>query len=329
MGLRALMSASGIQRALVMLLAWVCLHSFALAQEFPAKPLRFMIGFGPGGSTDATSRLFAQKLSERLGQPVVPDLRTGATGSIAADVVAKAPPDGHTLIMITGAHPVVGAMWRKPMHHPVNDFAMVSTVVAYPVVLSVAANSPIATLDDLLARAKSRKHAISFGSAGVGSGQHLIGEWIGAEAGVELLHVPFKGNAAALTEMLTGRIDLLIDTLTSAYPHIRAGKVRALTVTTRERSSFLPDRPSISTVLPKVDFASWAGIATSPGTPVAVINRLNGEIRAILQMPEVQQRYTELGGVPMASTPDEMRARVETELARWNAVIDARGIERN
>ncbi len=188
----------------------------AIAQEFPAKPLRFMIGFGPGGSTDATSRLFAQKLSERLGQPVVPDLRTGATGSIAADVVAKAPPDGHTLIMITGAHPVVGAMWRKPMHHPVTDFAMVSTVVAYPVVLSVAANSSIATLDDLLARAKSRKHAISFGSAGVGSGQHLIGEWIGAEAGVELLHVPFKGNAAALTEMLTGRIDLLIDTLTSA-----------------------------------------------------------------------------------------------------------------
>lgn len=321
--------ASGCLRVLVALLASACLQGLALAQEYPAKPLRFMIGFGPGGSTDAMSRLFAQKLSERLGQPVVPDLRTGATGSLAADVVAKAPPDGHTLIMITGAHPVVGAMWRKPMHHPVNDFAMISTVVAYPVVISVAADSAVATLEDLLARAKVRKHAVSFGSAGVGSGQHLIGEWIGAEAGAEFLHVPFKGNAAALTEMLTGRIDFLIDTLTSAYPHIRAGKVRALAVTTREPSRFVPDTPTVSRWLPGLDFASWAGIATSPGTPAPVIARLNNEIRAILALPDVQQRYEALAGEPMPSTPEQMRERIAIELQRWSALIEARGIERN
>jgi len=298
------------------------------AQEYPVRPLRFMIGFGPGGSTDAMSRLIAHKLSERLGQPVVPDLRIGATGSLAADAVAKAPPDGHTLLLVTGAHPVVGAMWKKPMHHPAKDFAMISTVVAYPVVLTVAANSPIASIEELLARARSKPQAVSFTSAGVGSGQHLIGEWIGVEAGLEFLHVPFKGTGMALTEMLTGRVDMMVDTLTSAYPQIRAGKVRPLAVTSREKTRFLPDTPSLSQYLPAVDMSSWAGVLTSPGTPAAVIARLNTEIRGIVDDPEFRKRLEELGGVPMPSTPDEMRARIEAELARWNRVIEARGIER-
>ncbi|MFN0302224.1 MAG: Bug family tripartite tricarboxylate transporter substrate binding protein [Burkholderiales bacterium] len=314
----------------------VCLFAAVLsfpagAQQalvYPVKSVRFMIGFGPGGSTDLMSRLLAQKLAERLGQPVVPELKTGATGTIAADAVAKAAPDGHTLIMITGAHPVVGVMMRKLPHDPVSDFAMISTVVSYPVVLTVSAASPYRTIEELLAAAKTAPNKVSFSSAGIGSGQHLIGEWIGVVAGLEFLHVPFRSSAVALTEMLTGRVDMMIDTMTNAYPHIRAGKTRALALTTRSGSPLLPGVPSISTLLPGIEFASWAGIVTTGGTPAAIVARLNDEIHAILRQPDIQKQLADLGGAANPSTPAEMRELIEREMIRWRNVIETRKIER-
>ena len=305
--------------------------SWGLAQDagaYPSRPLKFMIGFGPGGSTDLMSRMIANKLSERLGQPVVPELKTGASGSIAADAVAKAAPDGHTLIMFTGAHPVVGAMMRQLPHDPIRDFAMIGTVVSYPVAIVVPAASPYRTMEELLAAARTAPRKVSFASVGTGSGQHLIGEWIGSEAGVEFLHVPFRGGPAALTELLAGRVDMMIDTLTNAYPQVRAGKTRALALTTRGGSRFLPDVPSISRLLPNVDFASWAGVATTGGTPPAIVARLNREVHAILRLPDVLKQLETLGGEPNPSSPAEMQALVTREMARWSMVIASRGIER-
>jgi tripartite-type tricarboxylate transporter receptor subunit TctC len=318
-------------RAMLLLTLLCTFPALCLGQgpvPYPSKPLRFMIGFGPGGSTDLMSRLIAQKLSERLGQTVVPDLKTGASGSIAADVVAKAQPDGHTLIMLTGAHPVVGAMMRVPPHDAVKDFAMISTIVSYPVVVVVPAGSPFRTIEELLAAARSAPRKVSFSSVGMGSGQHLIGEWIGSEAGIEFLHVPFRGAPAALSELLAGRVDMMIDTMTSAYPQIRAGKTRALALTTRDGSRFLPEVPSISRVLPNVDFASWAGIATTGGTPSSIVDRLNQEIRVILDMPDVRKQLETLGGDAYPSTPAAMQALVTRESIRWAKVVADRGIER-
>ena len=317
--------------ALFVVVALAAHGTLGLAQDagaYPSRPLTFMIGFGPGGSTDLLSRLIANKLAERLGQPVVPELKTGASGSIAADAVAKSAPNGHTLIMFTGAHPVVGAMMRQLPHDPVRDFAMISTVVSYPVVIVVPAASPYRTIEELLAAARAAPRKVSFASVGTGSGQHLIGEWIGSEAGLEFLHVPFRGGPAALTEVLAGRVDMMIDTLTNAYPQVRAGKTRALALTTRDGSRFLPDVPSISRLLPNVDFASWAGVATTGGTPPAIVARLNREVHAILRLPDVLKQLETLGGEPNPSSPEEMQALVTREMARWSRVIASRGIER-
>ena len=317
--------------ALFVVVALAAHGTLGLAQDagaYPSRPLTFMIGFGPGGSTDLLSRLIANKLAERLGQPVVPELKTGASGSIAADAVAKSAPNGHTLIMFTGAHPVVGAMMRQLPHDPVRDFAMISTMVSYPVVIVVPAASPYRTIEELLAAARAAPRKVSFASVGTGSGQHLIGEWIGSEAGLEFLHVPFRGGPAALTEVLAGRVDMMIDTLTNAYPQVRAGKTRALALTTRDGSRFLPDVPSISRLLPNLDFTSWAGVATTGGTPPAIVARLNRELHAILRLPDVLKQLETLGGEPNPSSPEEMQALVTREMARWSRVIASRGIER-
>lgn len=323
---------SGLRRrcCVALLLAAIAptVSAQGMAPGYPARPLRMMIGFGPGGSTDLMSRLIAQKLGERLNQTVVPDLKSGASGAIAADVVAKAPPDGHTLIILTGAHPVGGAMMRKLAYDPLKDFAMVSTIVTYPVVLVVNAASRYRTIDEIIGAAKASPGKISFASVGIGSGQHLIGEWIGSEAGIEFLHVPFRGGPAALTELLAGRVDMMIDTMTNAFPQIRAGKTRALALTTRDGSRFLPDVPSLSKTVPNVNFASWAGVATTAATPISVIERLNRDIHAILQMPDIQKQLADIGGEPSPSTPAAMTQLVADEMARWNKVIDSRRIER-
>jgi len=205
---------------------------------------------------------------------------------------------------------------------------MVSTVVSYPIAIVVVAGSPFRNIEDLLAAARSGPRKVSFGTAGTGSGQHLIGEWIGVEAGLEFLHVPFRGGSASLTELLAGRIDMTLDTLTSALPQIRAGKTRALAVTTRESSRFLPEVPPIARVVPQVDFASWAGVATTGGTPPTIVARLNREMHAVLRLPEVRQQLENLGGETSPSSPEEMRALVEREMARWAKVVASRGIER-
>ena len=309
-------------------LASLIAASTATAQDYPTKPMRFYVGFPPGGSTDIISRLLAQKLQERLGQTIVVEQKIGATGVIAQDAVAKAAPDGHTLVLLTGGHPTTAVMMRKLPYDPVADFAMISIITQYPLAISVNPASPIRSFDDLLARAKAEPGKFTFSSAGIGSAHHLLGEWINIEAGTQLVHMPFKGASPALIELLGGRLDVMIETMTFAAGQIKSGRIRPLAISATARLTQFPDVPLISESLRGVEFSSWLGIVTSPGTPTAVVDRLNREIRTILTEPDMRQRLADLGGEPYPTSSAEMRGRVQREIERWTRVVDARKIER-
>lgn len=300
----------------------------AAAQDYPSKPIKFLVGFTPGGSADLISRFVAQKMSERLGQPIVVEQRLGATGIIAQDAVAKAAPDGYTMVLLTGGHPTSAAMKKKLPYHPVNDFGMVSTIIEYPMAIGVRPDSPIKSFADVLARAKAEPGKLSMSSAGSGSLHHLLGEWIKIESGTEMIHVPFKGAAPAYTELLGGRLDVFIETMTFLHVNFKNGQVRPLAVSSSQRLKEFPNVPTISETLPGVDPTSWLGLVVSPGTPPAVVDRLNRELRAVLAEPATAERFAQLGGVPAPSTPDEMRSRVQREIDRWTRVVKLRNIER-
>jgi len=300
----------------------------AHAQGYPEKPIRFYVGFPPGGSTDLVSRYLGQKLSERLKQPVVVEQKVGGTGLIANDAVAKAAPDGTTMVLLTGGHPGTAAVMKKLPYDPVNGFGMVGTVIEYPMVVSVAPDSRFRSLQDLIARAKAEPGRISYSSAGPGSLHHLLGEWLNIEAGTTMLHVPFKGAAPAFTEVLGGRLDVLIETATFSFPQIRSGRLRALALSSAGRYALMPEVPTVGETLPGVAFSSWLGLAVAPGTPRPVIALLNRELRAVLAEDETKKRFADFGGVPAPSSPEAMRERVEREIARWRRVVETRGIER-
>jgi tripartite-type tricarboxylate transporter receptor subunit TctC len=292
------------------------------------QPIRFYVGFAAGGSTDIISRLLGQKLSDRLKQPVVVEQKVGATGLIANDLVAKSAPDGNSMVLLTGGHPGTAAVMKQLPYDPVKDFGMVSVVIEYPMVISVPPESPIQSFQSLIERARAAPGRVSYSSAGPGSLHHLLGEWMNLEAGTTMLHVPFKGAAPAFTELLGGRIDVLIETGTFSIPLVKSGRLRALALSSAGRYPLLPEAPTVGETLKGVEFSSWLGVAVSPGTPRATIDSLNRELGAILAENDVKERFAGFGGLPAHSTPDAMRARVEREIARWQRVVETRGIER-
>lgn len=298
------------------------------AQTYPDRPIRFYVGFPPGGSTDLVSRYLGDKLSQRLKQPVAVEQKTGATGLLANDAVAKAPPDGLTMVLLTGGHPGTAAVMKSLPYDPVKSFGMVSVVIEYPMVISVAPTSPIQSFPDLLARAKAEPGKISFSSAGPGSLHHLLGEWMNIEAGTQMLHVPFKGAAPAFTELLGGRIDVLIETGTFSFPMIKANRLRPLALSSSGRYPLMPEVATVGETLKGVEFSSWLGLAVAPGTPRPIIDTLNRETRAILALDETRERFAGFGGVPAPSSPEQMAARIDQEIARWKKVVETRGIER-
>ena len=312
----------------VLFLLGILFSTAAAAQAYPDRAIRFYVGFPPGGSTDLISRLLGQKLSDRLKQPVIVEQKVGGTGLIANDAVAKAPPDGHTMVLLTGGHPGTAAVMKKLPYDPVKDFGMVSTVIEYPMVISVAPDSRFQSFSQLVAAAKAEPGRISFSSAGPGSLHHLLGEWLSIEAGTTMLHVPFKGAAPAFTELLGGRIDILIETATFSFPQVKGGKLRALALSSAGRYPLMPDVQTVGEVLPGVEFSSWLGVAVAPATPRPVIEVLNRELRTILAEEDIKQRFAGFGGVPAHSTPEAMRSRVEREISRWNKVVESRKIER-
>src|SRR2546423_9430235 len=299
----------------------------ATSQTYPSRPIRFLVGSPAGSDNDLVSRLLAQNLAERFGQPVVVEQKPGGAGLLANDALAKSPPDGHTLVLLSGAHPATAALNRALPDDPVRDFGMVGTVVAYPLVISIAPGSPIRSFAELLERARAEPGKLTY-SMTPGTLVHLLGEWINIEAGTAILGVPYKGSANALVDVLAGRVEATIETGTASVGHIRSGQLRALAVSSPARHPALTGGPTISETPPGVGVDSWLGLAVPAATPRAIIDRLNGEIRSILEMPDVRQRLADLSGVPAPSSPEEMRALVEREIARWKRVVDLKNIER-
>ena len=310
-------------------IAGLALAGSLQAQSYPERPVRIVVGFPPGGSSDTVARVVAQNLSPLLGQPVVVENKPGAGGVIGSDAVAKAAPDGYTLLLATAGHSTAAAMVQKLPFDAVNDFSWITTVTTYPFASATSAESPIKSLPDLIQKAKASPGKITYSSAGVGTSHHLLGEWLSSLAGIELNHIPFKGGTSPLTEVLAGRVDIMVETMTLVLPHIKSGKLRGLAVSSPEPKAYLPDVPPASKTVPGLVFQSWLGIAGPAGMPAPIVQRLNADLRKALAAPEVQQRLAALGGGAAPSSPEEMRRQVQEEIERWTKLVAARGIQRN
>ena len=299
----------------------------AAAQEYPAKPVKLVVGFPPGGNVDVVGRIVAQKMGEGLGQQVVPENRTGAGSIIANDYVAKSAADGYTLLVVSGAFVTQAATMKKLPYDPLRDFAWISTVVTYPLVFSVRSDSRFRSLDEFIAFVKANPGKINYPSPGMGTLYHLAGEMFVSMAGIDMQHVPFRGGAEPLTEVLSGRMELLIDALTNSYPQIQAGRFRPLAVSSVARSASLPGVPTVADSVPGYEATSFIGLAGPAGMPPAVVERLNREARRILALSDVGQRFAEWGGTPSASSPEEMGRHVGAEIEKWKKVVAARKLE--
>jgi tripartite-type tricarboxylate transporter receptor subunit TctC len=298
------------------------------AAAFPDRPLRMLHGFAPGGTADILARLLAAPIGEALGQPVVVESRPGAGGNIASAQLARAPADGHTIGLLTGGHAVSAAFAQGLTFDPVNDFDFVAMVVRYAFVVVVRADSPARDLKGLLDLARAQPGRITFGSAGVGSTHHLVGEMLNATAGVQMQHVPYRGDAAGTTALLSGEVNAMITTSVGVLPHVRAGTVRCLAVSSTRRSGLLPEVPTVAeAALPGFDAPTWAGIAAPRGLPEPVALRLHATVARVIAEPTLRRRLDELvDGEVDAGRPGEMRPFVASEIARWRQVIQARGI---
>ncbi len=299
-----------------------------LADDYPQRPIQFVTGFSPGGNGDTMTRLLAAPLAEQLGKPVVVENKTGAAGNIAADYVAKAKPDGHTMILLTGGHAVSAALYKSLPFDPVEDFAAVSSVTFFPFVLAVRREHPFRTLEDVIAAARAKPGAVTFSSSGIGSTQHLIGELLAARTGVQLTHVPYRGGAAPLNDVLGGQVDLLSDTITVGQAPIQAGTLRGLGITSLQPWPTLPDVRPVAAVVPGFEVRSYTGLVTTKGTPPEIVARLNQEVRRALEKPALKRRLEEMGNEVRASAPEEFRARIVADIQRWSDVIRAANVPR-
>ena len=317
------------RRGFVATAAALALLPSARAQDgYPSRPIQLNHGFGAGGNADVVSRLLAQKMQDKLKQPVVVEIKSGAGGLIATDFVAKARPDGYNIVMLTGAHTVSAVLRKTLPYDPVNDFAFISTVTSFPFVIAVRADHPARNLAELLATARQAPDRVTFTSVGVGSTQHMVGELLGVSAGVKLLHVPYRGGGAPVQAVIGGDVDILADTLTVATPHIQSGRLRALAVTSAQPWPSMPQVPVVASVLKGFEIRSWLGLAAPHGTPPQVVELLGRSVRVVLDDPGVKATLASLGSEAAPSSPAQMKSMVEREIKRWSEVVAQAGIPR-
>ncbi len=297
------------------------------AKAYPSRPVRIVVGFPAGGNTDIISRAMAQKLSERFGQTVIVENRPGAGSMIGTDYVAKATADGHTLLLVSGAFSTQAAVLKKLPFDAARDFSWITNAVVYPFAVIVKPDARMQTIADLIGLAKKSPGKLNYGSVGIGSVLHLATELFNTQAGVDMTHIPFKGGSELVVELIGGRIDVVFETLTGAFPHVRAGRLRAIAVTSRERSLQLPEVPTVAQTLPGYEVTSYSGFAAPRGTPPAVIAKLNREMRAVLGEADIVRRFTDLGGTVTPTTADEFERHVANEIAKWKKIAAAKKIE--
>jgi len=311
------------------LMGGVTAPGVAAAQDYPSRSIRFLQGFAPGGNADVISRLLGEELSKALGQPVVPEAHPGAGGNLATDIAAKAAPDGYTIVLLTTGHVISAALYKSLPFDANTDLQYISTVSDFPFFFVVRADSKYRVIADIVVAAKAKPGAVTFGTAGVGTGQHLTGELFATTVGAKMIHVPFRGDSAALTGLLSGDIDFIVAPATAISGNIAAGTLRPLAVSGPARWQGWPEVPTVAeTVAPGFHVLAWSGVATARGVPRPVVDRLNAELGRILALPHVKNRLAELGSTARASTPEAMAERVRTEIARWRSVIDTAGIPR-
>jgi tripartite-type tricarboxylate transporter receptor subunit TctC len=303
-------------------------HVDAWAQPYPNRPVRFVVGFTPGGSSDTVARIVGQRLGERLGQQVVIDNRGGASGGVAAELVAKSRPDGYTLLLATPGSLTIAPVLKKHLpYDPDRELAPVTQIATTSAILLTTPSGP-ASVRDLIAAAKKQPRRLNYASSGFGSSNHLAAELFNTMAGIEMVHVPYKGSGQTLPALLSGEVQLVFGPIVPALPQLRQGRVKALGVTGARRSQAAPDIPTIAEAgLPGFEIDSWYGIAVAANTPAPILQRLMTETRAIVQEREVRERLIREGADPVGSTPQEFAAYIKTERRKWVDVARAANIK--
>ena len=302
----------------------------AIAQDYPVKPVRILSGFAAGGAADIIGRLVAQRLSDTWKQPFVVETRPGAAGIIAAEAVAKAAPDGYTLLVGTmTTHGIAPSLYKKLPYDVIGDFAPVALIGHIPLVMSVGNSIPAASVDQFVALAKAAPGKYSFATAGGGTPPHLTGELFRSRFGLDLVHVPYKGTAPAVTDLIGGQVSMTIDGLTVQLPHIRAGKLKALAAASAKRIATLPDVPTFAELgYPELQVSLWYSLFAPAGTPRPIIAALNAEVAKMLTVPEVRQRLAELAVEPGdGGSPEQFGAYVQSEIRRWGQVVQQVGVK--
>jgi tripartite-type tricarboxylate transporter receptor subunit TctC len=299
----------------------------ASAQAYPSQPIRIIVGFAAGSGSDIFARLMAQWLSERLGQSVLIENRPGAGGNIGTEAVVKAPPDGYTLLQWVPANAVNNSLYEKLSFNFLRDIAPVAGTARAPYVVVVNPELPVKTIPELIAHAKANPGKLNFASAGVGTGIHMAGELFKLTTGVNMVHVPYRGAAGAMTDLIGGQVQLMFDTTAASIPHIKGGKVRALAVTTTTRSALLPDLPTVADTVPGYEASGPFGLGAPKDTPPAILEKLNKEINAVLADPKAKARLADLGSEPLTGTPAEIGRMLAAESDKWAKVIKAANIK--
>jgi tripartite-type tricarboxylate transporter receptor subunit TctC len=299
----------------------------AHAQAYPARPVTLVVPYPPGGSADILARLVGQQLGTRLGQPLIVENKGGAGTAIGAKAVAPATPDGYTLLLGTVSSQAINPAMNKVGYDPMKDFLAVSPVAAIPFVLVANPSLQARSVADVIAMAKAQPGKLAYASAGPGTSNHLAGELLASRAKIKLLHVPYKGSAPALTDVVGGQVPLMFDLITTSLPMLQAGKVKALAVTSRTRSTLLPDVPTVSeSALPDYEVSAWFGVFAPAGTPQAIVSRLNTELTAILQAPDMQKRLRDMGAEAETGTPEAYTRYVRDEAKKWSGVVRQAGL---
>jgi tripartite-type tricarboxylate transporter receptor subunit TctC len=291
------------------------------AQDYPTRSIKFVQGFPAGGNADAIVRILADEMQKSLGQPVIAEARPGAGGNVAAQTVARADPDGYTLLLITTAHVISPALYKSLSYNSLGDFTFISTVSDLPFLIVANADGPYKSLKDFVDAAKAKPGTLTVGTAGIGTGQHMCTELFMASTGTKLLHVPFKGDAGAVASLLSKNVDVIVAPGTAVLGNIQGGKFRALGISGQQRWPPLKDVPTVAeTVAPGFEMIAWTGVAAPKGLPKPIVDKLNAELKRVIALPGVQERLRALGGFPRSSTPEFVTNRVKSEIARWQDV---------
>jgi len=297
----------------------------ASALDYPTRPVRWVVGYPAGGSTDIFARLIGQRLSEKLGQQFIIENKPGAGNNIATEQVVNSPPDGYTILLVNPANAINASLYAKLNFNFIRDIMPVVGIARVPNVMTVNPNVPAKTVAEFIAYAKANPGKINMASSGNGTSVHLSGELFKAMTGVQMQHVPYRGSAPALTDMLSGQVQVIFDNMPSVIPHVKSGGLRALAVTTTTRSAELPDVPTVGETVKDFEASAWFGIGVPKGTPAEIIDKLNKAVNEILADPAMKTRIAELGGVPIIVTPAEFGAVIQSETDKWEKVVKFAG----